>query len=41
MRFGILGPTQVWRDGGGEVAVGGPRLRALLVRLHVDPGRLV
>lgn len=41
VRFGILGPTQVQRDDGQPVVLGGPRLRALLVRLLVDPGRVV
>ncbi|MPZ29044.1 MAG: AfsR/SARP family transcriptional regulator [Micromonosporaceae bacterium] len=41
MRFGILGPTQVQRDDGQAVVLGGPRLRALLARLLVDPGRVV
>ncbi|WP_084958809.1 BTAD domain-containing putative transcriptional regulator [Thermoactinospora rubra] len=36
MRIGILGPLQV--AGGG---LDGPRLRALLVRLALDPGRVV
>lgn len=36
MRFGILGPTRAWDSGGREVAVGGPRQRALLARLLVD-----
>ncbi|MGH3682476.1 MAG: AfsR/SARP family transcriptional regulator, partial [Natronosporangium sp.] len=41
VRFGILGPTQVQRDDGQAVVLGGPRLRALLARLLVDPGRVV
>jgi predicted ATPase/DNA-binding SARP family transcriptional activator len=41
MRFGILGPTQVRLADGREVAVGGPRLRALLALLLVDAGKLV
>ena len=41
MRFGILGPTQVWRADGREVGVGGPRLRTLLALLLVDPGGVV
>jgi hypothetical protein len=41
MRFGILGPTQVWRDDGSELAVGGPRVRALLARLLIDPGTVI
>ncbi|WP_067178614.1 AfsR/SARP family transcriptional regulator [Microtetraspora niveoalba] len=41
MRFGILGPTDVRRDDGSVVAVGGPRLRALLAMLLLDAGRVV
>ena len=41
MRFGILGPTQVRDTGGGEVAVGGARLRTLLALLLVDAGKAV
>ena len=41
MRFGILGPTQVELADGREVAVGGPRLRALLTLLLVDAGEMV
>jgi DNA-binding SARP family transcriptional activator len=41
MRFGILGPTQVWHGDGREVPVGGRRLRALLVLLLVDAGKVV
>jgi predicted ATPase/DNA-binding SARP family transcriptional activator len=41
MRFGILGPTQVWRGDGSELAVGGPRVRALLARLLLDPGQMI
>ncbi|GAA4081806.1 BTAD domain-containing putative transcriptional regulator [Actinomadura miaoliensis] len=42
MRIGILGPLDV-RDhaSGRPVALNGPRLRALLIRLAVDPGRWV
>ncbi|GAA2448980.1 BTAD domain-containing putative transcriptional regulator [Actinomadura vinacea] len=41
MRIGILGPLEV-RDGAGRpVEIGGPRLRALLVRLALDAGRWV
>jgi predicted ATPase/DNA-binding SARP family transcriptional activator len=40
MRIGILGPLEV--SAGAEIVeVGGARLRALLVRLALDPGRLV
>jgi predicted ATPase/DNA-binding SARP family transcriptional activator len=41
MRFGILGPTQVRRSDGREVAVGGSWLRTLLALLLVDPGKVV
>ncbi|HEY8472211.1 MAG TPA: BTAD domain-containing putative transcriptional regulator [Natronosporangium sp.] len=41
MRFGILGPTQVWDDGGAPLQLGGPGVRALLARLLVDPGQVV
>ncbi|WP_207401021.1 AfsR/SARP family transcriptional regulator, partial [Actinomadura roseirufa] len=41
MQFGILGPVEV-RPGGTEaVAVGGPRVRALLAMLLLDAGRVV
>ena len=40
MRVGILGPLEV-RDGDQVVEVAGARLRALLIRLAVDPGRSV
>ncbi|MFI0444419.1 BTAD domain-containing putative transcriptional regulator [Actinomadura sp. 6N118] len=40
MQFGILGPVEVRRDGL-PVAVGGPRVRALLALLALDAGRLV
>ncbi|MFY1692739.1 BTAD domain-containing putative transcriptional regulator [Plantactinospora sp. WMMB782] len=41
MRFGILGATEVYADDGRPLAVGGPRLRALLVLLLLDAGRMV
>jgi predicted ATPase/DNA-binding SARP family transcriptional activator len=41
MRFGILGPTQVFLADGRPVAVGGSRLRALLALLLVEAGRVV
>ncbi|MEV4381496.1 BTAD domain-containing putative transcriptional regulator [Streptosporangium sp. NPDC049644] len=41
MRFGILGTTRVWHDDGGEVAVGGPALRALLGLLLARAGEVV
>ncbi|MEU3452808.1 BTAD domain-containing putative transcriptional regulator [Micromonospora sp. NPDC006766] len=40
MRVGILGPLEV-RDGDQIVEVTGARLRALLIRLALDPGRPV
>src|SRR4051794_10836068 len=40
MRFGILGPVEVW-DGGRPVAVGGPQQRAVLALLLVHAGRVV
>ncbi|MFJ5664953.1 BTAD domain-containing putative transcriptional regulator [Micromonospora chalcea] len=40
MRVGILGPLEV-RDGDRLVDVAGARLRALLIRLALDPGRPV
>uniref|UniRef100_UPI00157D67FA AfsR/SARP family transcriptional regulator n=3 Tax=Micromonospora maritima TaxID=986711 RepID=UPI00157D67FA len=40
MRVGILGPLEV-RDGERSVVVAGARLRALLIRLALDPGRPV
>ncbi|MGW4642965.1 BTAD domain-containing putative transcriptional regulator [Sphaerisporangium sp. NPDC004334] len=41
MRVGILGPLRVQDAGGNPVEVAGARLRALLVRLALDPGRVV
>ncbi|MEU9303488.1 BTAD domain-containing putative transcriptional regulator [Streptomyces sp. NPDC048269] len=41
MRYAILGTTQVIRDDGTPVAVGGARLRALLTGLALRPGRAV
>ena len=40
MRVGILGPLKVAGDDG-PVAIGGARLRALLIRLAIDAGRPV
>ncbi|MBF9129859.1 AfsR/SARP family transcriptional regulator [Plantactinospora sp. S1510] len=40
MRIGVLGPLEVLADGT-PVPVGGVRLRALLIRLALDPGRVV
>ncbi|MFC6935684.1 BTAD domain-containing putative transcriptional regulator [Actinomadura yumaensis] len=40
MRFGILGPVEV-HSGTRVVAVGGPRVRALLALLLLDAGRVV
>ncbi|GAB3426510.1 BTAD domain-containing putative transcriptional regulator [Flindersiella endophytica] len=41
MRIGVLGPLEVWDDQSRPVEVGGFRLRALLARLALDPGRIV
>ncbi|MEV6300491.1 BTAD domain-containing putative transcriptional regulator [Actinoplanes sp. NPDC051861] len=41
MRFGILGPLRAEHTDGRPVAVGGPRLRALLAMLLLDAGRPV
>ncbi|MFH8475033.1 BTAD domain-containing putative transcriptional regulator [Streptomyces sp. NPDC018000] len=41
MRYCILGTTQVLRDDGTAVAIGGARLRALLTVLALRPGRAV
>jgi predicted ATPase/DNA-binding SARP family transcriptional activator len=41
MRFGVLGPLAVWTPGGDLVAVPEARVRTLLVRLLIDPGRVV
>lgn len=41
VQFGILGSLEVRTAAGEAVAVGGPRPRALLVLLLLDPGRLV
>src|SRR6185312_11603816 len=38
--FLILGPLEV-RNGGAPIALGGPRQRALLARLLLEPGRTV
>lgn len=41
MRIGILGPLEVWDEAARPVRVGGPRARALLIRLAIDAGRVV
>jgi hypothetical protein len=41
VRIGILGPLEVRDEAGRPVRLGGPRLRALLIRLALDPGRTV
>ncbi|GLI00272.1 BTAD domain-containing putative transcriptional regulator [Phytohabitans aurantiacus] len=41
MRFGVLGPLAVWKPGGDPVVVPEARVRALLARLLIDPGRVV
>ncbi|MFC4909871.1 BTAD domain-containing putative transcriptional regulator [Actinomadura gamaensis] len=40
MEFGVLGPVEAWVDGE-SVAVGGPRVRALLAMLALAAGRVV
>jgi predicted ATPase/DNA-binding SARP family transcriptional activator len=41
VRIGILGPLEVRAGPGQPVEVAGPRLRRLLLRLALDPGRVV
>ena len=41
MRYRILGVTQAMDDGGTEIPLGGPRVRALLAALALRPGRAV
>lgn len=41
MRFGVLGPLEVWTDGGTSVAVTGGKVRALLAVLLVYAGEPV
>ena len=41
MRIGILGPLEVLDAAGQPVRLGGPRLRALVIRLALDPGRTI
>jgi predicted ATPase/DNA-binding SARP family transcriptional activator len=41
VRIGILGPLEMRNETGRLVPLGGPRLRALLIRLALDPGRTV
>ncbi|MFG1700282.1 BTAD domain-containing putative transcriptional regulator [Nonomuraea sp. NPDC049309] len=41
MRFGVLGPLAVWDAGGRAVRVPEIKVRALLARLLLDPGRTV
>ncbi|WP_165975084.1 AfsR/SARP family transcriptional regulator [Nonomuraea deserti] len=41
MRFQILGPTTVLGEDGEQVALGGPRVRALLTLLALHAGRIV
>jgi len=40
MRFGVLGPLAVWRDGE-QAEIGGLRVRMLLALLLLDAGRTV
>jgi predicted ATPase/DNA-binding SARP family transcriptional activator len=41
VRIGILGPLEVRDEAGQLVRLGGPRLRALVIRLALDPRRTV
>ena len=41
VRVGVLGPLEVTDAGGGPVRVGGLRVRALLILLAMDAGRVV
>ncbi|MEV0622806.1 BTAD domain-containing putative transcriptional regulator [Nonomuraea sp. NPDC050404] len=41
MRVELLGPVRAYDDDGTPIEVGGPRVRMLLARLVLDPGRLV
>ena len=41
MRINLLGPLQLCADTGTPVEVGGARLRRLLIRLALEPGRTV
>jgi DNA-binding SARP family transcriptional activator len=41
VRIGILGPLEVRDQAGQPVRLGGPRLRALLIRLALDPRRTI
>jgi DNA-binding SARP family transcriptional activator len=41
MRFGVLGPLEVWSGTGEVVPVGGPRARAMVVQLALSAGRVV
>ncbi|WP_037315468.1 BTAD domain-containing putative transcriptional regulator [Amycolatopsis orientalis] len=41
MRFGVLGATEVRRDDGTAVPVGGPRVRTLFALLALEAGRVV
>jgi predicted ATPase/DNA-binding SARP family transcriptional activator len=41
VRIGILGPLQVRGDAGQPIELGGPRLRALVIRLALDAGHTI
>src|SRR4051812_32513802 len=41
VKISLLGPVEVRLPGGGLADLGGARLRALLIRLALDPGRIV
>ena len=41
MRIGILGPLEMRGDAGQPIELGGPRLRALVIRLALDAGQTI
>ncbi|HSI92540.1 MAG TPA: AfsR/SARP family transcriptional regulator, partial [Jiangellaceae bacterium] len=41
MRIGMLGPLEVRAESGEQLELSGARLRALLIRLALEPGRVV
>jgi predicted ATPase/DNA-binding SARP family transcriptional activator len=41
VRIGILGPLEMRGDAGQPIEVGGPRLRALVIRLALDAGQTI
>ena len=41
VQIGMLGPLEIKTEEGGSIAVPGARLRALLIALALEPGRVV